>query len=129
MAAGKYNKDDCIALLQTKQTELLRNGETRVPRRSDFSDAEVEAIKAFLGPWPRALEAAGLKEPSGTNRLERNREKRRLAARRKREARKAERMAGRIADNESPIENLAETPAESHAESTADRIKKDGNPR
>lgn len=31
------------------------------PRKSDFDDATRSRIKAFLGPWPRALEAAGLK--------------------------------------------------------------------
>ena len=36
-----------------------------VPRKADFDDAARARIKAFLGPWPRALEAAGLKEPKG----------------------------------------------------------------
>lgn len=57
----KYTKNEAIALLCKKAEELLRDGNARLPRRSDFSDAEVVAIKAFLGPWPRALEAAGLK--------------------------------------------------------------------
>ena len=57
----KYTKDEAIVLLRKKAEELLRDGNARLPRRSDFSDAEVVAIKAFLGPWPRALEAAGLK--------------------------------------------------------------------
>lgn len=34
----------------------------RPPVKSDFDDATRARIKAFLGPWPRALEAAGLKE-------------------------------------------------------------------
>ena len=51
----------CIALLCRKQSELIEAGEARYPRRSDFTEAEVVAIKAHLGPWPRALEAAGLK--------------------------------------------------------------------
>lgn len=33
------------------------------PRKADFDDATRARIKAFLGPWPRALESAGLKEP------------------------------------------------------------------
>jgi len=33
------------------------------PRTADFADATRARIKAFLGPWPRALETAGLKEP------------------------------------------------------------------
>ena len=32
-------------------------------RKADFETQEIIGIKAALGPWPRALEAAGLKEP------------------------------------------------------------------
>ena len=35
----------------------------RIPTKADFEAAEKSRIKAALGPWPRALEAAGLKEP------------------------------------------------------------------
>ena len=86
----KYTKEKAIALLQTKAHELAEQGEQRFPKRSDFSDEEVNAIKAFLGPWPRALEAADLKEKRSVDRLEKNREKRILAKRRRREAEKAE---------------------------------------
>jgi len=34
------------------------------PRKADFDDATRARIKAYLGPWPRALEAAGVKERS-----------------------------------------------------------------
>lgn len=34
----------------------------RIPKKSDFDDATVCLIKQVLGPWPRALEKAGLKE-------------------------------------------------------------------
>ena len=46
--------------------DLLRQKEKqlgRMPRKDDFDEATRSRIKAFLGPWPRALEAAGLKEP------------------------------------------------------------------
>ena len=43
--------------LREKQEEL-----GRLPKKEDFDDATRSRIKAFLGPWPRALEAAGLKE-------------------------------------------------------------------
>jgi len=33
------------------------------PRKADFEDIDRIRIKAALGPWPRALEAAGLKKP------------------------------------------------------------------
>lgn len=44
--------------LQFKQKEL-----DRIPKKEDFDEVTRSRIKAFLGPWPRALEAAGLKEP------------------------------------------------------------------
>ena len=31
------------------------------PKKADFDDATRARIMTFLGPWPRALEAAGLK--------------------------------------------------------------------
>ena len=45
-------------LLRQKQKEL-----GRLPKKADFDCATCSRIKAFLGSWPRALEAAGLKEP------------------------------------------------------------------
>lgn len=45
------------ALLREKQEEL-----GRPPKKGDFDGATRSRIKAFLGPWPRALEAAGLRE-------------------------------------------------------------------
>lgn len=44
---------------------LLRNKEKevgRLPKKDDFDEATRSRIKSFLGPWPRALEAAGLKQ-------------------------------------------------------------------
>ncbi|MBP3918372.1 MAG: hypothetical protein J6I50_04295 [Clostridia bacterium] len=93
MAAMKYSRELCITLLQDKQTELHNAGLERFPQRSDFSDYEVMSIKAFLGPWPRALEAAGLKEVRGDDRLQKNREKRARAKKRLREAKKAAKAA------------------------------------
>lgn len=72
----KITRDGAIVLLQRKYEELKNNGLDRYPKRSDFPECEVVAIKAFLGPWPRALEASGLKPPRDGDRLERNREKR-----------------------------------------------------
>ena len=83
----KLTKDDAIALLCTCADRLSRAGETRFPRRSDFTEREVVAIKAFLGPWPRALEAAGLKAPRADGRAEKTRE-RRIRAKRQRTAAK-----------------------------------------
>ena len=88
MTGKKYKGEDCVQLLLSKHQELLEQGIDRLPQRSDFENEEVVAIKAFLGPWPRALEKAGLKEPQSIDRLEKNREKRRRARRRARKARK-----------------------------------------
>lgn len=44
---------------------LEKSRETgRLPKKEDFDDATRSRIKAFLGPWPRALESAGLKKPA-----------------------------------------------------------------
>ena len=45
--------------------ELLRQKAAevgRLPKKDDFDEPTRSRIKAFLGPWPRALEAAGLKD-------------------------------------------------------------------
>ena len=56
-------KEDCIVLLREKQAQLHAQGFDRYPQRSDFTNEEVVAVKAHLGPWPRALEAAEIKPP------------------------------------------------------------------
>ena len=43
-------------LLRKKSEEL-----GRLPKKEDFDEITRSRIKAILGPWPRALEAAGLK--------------------------------------------------------------------
>ncbi len=49
------------ARLSEKSREL-----NRLPKKEDFDDATRSRIKAFLGPWPRALEKAGLKKPKSS---------------------------------------------------------------
>jgi hypothetical protein len=56
--------------LQEKSKEL-----GRLPKKDDFDVVTLSRIKAFLGPWPRALEAAGLKEPKPMQSKEKNRKK------------------------------------------------------
>jgi len=75
----------CLDLLRQKAEKLSLAGENRFPRRSDFSDQEVAAIKAHFGPWPRALEAAGIKEKRSDDRKELNREKRIRAKQKRRQ--------------------------------------------
>ena len=38
----------------------------RMPRKDDFDSVTLSRIKAYLGPWPRALETAGLKKARTT---------------------------------------------------------------
>ena len=81
-------RNECIELLRSKSEQLRSAGEDRYPKRSDFTPEQVCAIKARLGPFPRALEAAGLKPKRSGDRLEKNREKRIRAKRSRTEARK-----------------------------------------
>ena len=53
---SQEKKDWAVSQLIQKQAEL---GCT--PKKEDFDEVTRSRIKAFLGPWPRALEAAGLK--------------------------------------------------------------------
>lgn len=50
------------AMLVKKAHEL-----GHIPLKTDFEEADRARIKAFLGPWPRALEKAGLKKSKKTN--------------------------------------------------------------
>ena len=49
-------------LLRQKYLEL-----GKLPTKKDFDSATCAQIKAYLGPWPRALESAGLKPPKENN--------------------------------------------------------------
>lgn len=88
----KYTKDDCLSMLRDKYSELQAAGLARYPQRSDFEESEIMAVKAFLGPWPRALEAAQIKPPRADDRKRKNREKRIRA--------KRAGIAARILENE-----------------------------
>lgn len=45
-----------INLLNEKYLQIKR-----LPKKDDFNDQDVAFIKNILGPWPRALEKAGIK--------------------------------------------------------------------
>ena len=96
---AKYSKQECIDLIVFKAGEIAKSGDARFPKKSDFSEEEVAAIKAHLGPWPRALEAAGIKPPRNDCRHERTVQKRIRAKRRRREAQKEEKEKNK---NEKP---------------------------
>ena len=49
MADEKLTREDCLALLRETRERLLREGFDRYPKRADFEEAQVVAIKAFLG--------------------------------------------------------------------------------
>ncbi len=95
---GKYSREAAIALLRDKAQALRAAGEKRCPCRGDFSEEEVVAVKAFLGPWPRALEQAGLKPVSYPEREARRQERRILAKRRATVAKVAARGAKKAAE-------------------------------
>lgn len=57
-------------LLCKKEQEL-----GRLPKKEDFDEITRSRIKAFLGPWPRALEAAGLKEAKPVQKKSKKRKK------------------------------------------------------
>ena len=78
-----------IALLQQAAEKL-----GRAPKRSDLPDADVCLIKQKLGPWPRALEAAGLKKPPAVSAAEKSRAKRERA-KAQRKQKKAEERGSR----------------------------------
>ncbi len=67
----RMTKEDCIYALKEKYVVL-----NRYPCKSDFTEDEVAMIKSYLGPWPRALEAAGIKEPKEETRAQRRKQKR-----------------------------------------------------
>lgn len=74
-------REKYIELLRQKQKET-----GRYPKKSDFSEEEAAMIKSYFGPWPRALEAAGVKAPREDEehkRQKRIEHKRALNARRK----------------------------------------------
>lgn len=86
--AEKYNKELCLTLLREKRDSLIAEGQSRFPQRDDFDIEQVVAIKAHLGPWPRALEAAGIKPPRPEDQKQKAREKHIRAKRMRNKAKK-----------------------------------------
>ncbi len=52
-----FTEEMAVEMLRKKFDEL-----ERLPKKEDFDGADVARIKSRLGPWNRALEAAGLKK-------------------------------------------------------------------
>lgn len=74
----QLTKEECLQALKNKMVET-----GNLPKKSDFTEYEVSRIKAFFGPWPRALEAAGLTAPRTEEREAKKLEKRINAKRKK----------------------------------------------
>lgn len=68
------------------------SGLGRTPKKSDFDSETVCFIKQKLGPWPRALETAGLKEPPAVSTKEKTILKRERARTRRKEAKRNEKL-------------------------------------
>ena len=64
MSFGQTEKREWAIQLLREKAEALG----RLPQKADFDEVSRSRIKAFLGPWPRALEAAGLKPPKEQSR-------------------------------------------------------------
>lgn len=64
---NNLTKSDCIDIIIGKYKEL-----GCLPKKSDFSEYEVMMIKSHLGPWPRALETAGVKPAKIKNKKSKN---------------------------------------------------------
>lgn len=75
-------REDCLQALREASDRL-----GRLPKKGDFDENTVMMVKSYFGPWPRALEAAGLKEADPL-RAEKKREKRIAARKRRAEYRK-----------------------------------------
>ena len=69
-----------VSLLINKHSQL-----GRLPKRSDFDPEEVCFIKQKLGPFPRALEAAGLKPVTKPSAAMLSKQKRKRAALRRKQ--------------------------------------------
>ena len=74
-----------------------------LPKKTDFTPDEVCFIKQKLGPWSRALEAAGLKEPPAVSAKKKSRKKRERSRQNRKAAKKAAASGSGIAKSEEEI--------------------------
>ncbi len=91
-------RKDCITIIPRKAQETGRH-----PKKSDFSNAEVTMIKSYFGPWPRALEEAGVKEPRPESRGQR-RKRKRIEAKRARNAQRKILKKQNLAEKKGKVE-------------------------
>ena len=72
---------------------MKAQGRNDYPKRADFSEQEVIAIKSQLGPWPRALETAGIKPVNDA--LMKKKKQKKIERKRKKTQRKLEAIKNR----------------------------------
>ena len=115
-------KSDCIDLIKEKAAELEKSREQRLPKRSDFSDLEVMMIKSYFGPFPRALEAAGVKQKRQG--IEQKRLEKRIRAKRNKLKYKLAKKAGKEAEkhNEEQIREQSKANARQQTEKQIQKI-------
>ncbi len=89
---GEEGKRHALTLLTDMQETLHAAGLDRLPQKSDFTPDQLVQIKAHLGPFPRALEAAGLKEPRDAAAFAERRLQKRIAAKRRKTAAKIQKQ-------------------------------------
>ncbi|MGN0153579.1 MAG: homing endonuclease associated repeat-containing protein [Lachnospiraceae bacterium] len=94
----RLTKEKCMILLQEKFNET-----GRYPKKSDFSEMEVSMIKSYFGPWPRALEAAGVKAVKVNGRAEARKQKR-IAVKRARNAERKNIKKQNVAEKKGKVE-------------------------
>ena len=117
-------KSDCIDLVKEKAAELEKSREQRLPKRSDFSDLEVMMIKSYFGPFPRALEAAGVKQKRQG--IEQKRLEKRIRAKRNKLKYKLAKKAGKEAEkhDEKQTREQSKANARQQTENQIQKIKK-----
>ena len=117
-------KSDCIDLIREKAAELEKSREHRLPKRSDFSDLEVMMIKSYFGPFPRALEAAGVKQKRQG--VEQKRFEKRIRAKRNKLKYKSAKKADKEAEkqNEEQTRKQSKATARQQTEKQIQKIKK-----
>ncbi len=93
-------KQKAIDMLNKRFTEL-----GRLPKRSDFDPSKVCFIKQKLGPWPRALEEAGLKEKPLVSSKEKSKLKRQRRKEMLRSIKKSERQTKKLQEEKNENKN------------------------
>ena len=93
-------KQKAVDMLKKRYTEL-----GHLPKRSDFDPSDVCFIKQKLGPWPRALEEAGLKEKPLVSSKEKSKLKRQRRKEMLRSMKRSEKQAEKLQEEKNENKN------------------------